>query len=125
MTLVGMDAVRQNCCCPILSRSLAIRSPELCCGALCFAGGASCRILASSSPGSLAAVQLSCMFPPPTAGPFPLDGRFDLNPAVFCWYPELFMSDEEAGFGCGEGEKSGIKHFVHQLMPHPVVPATR
>lgn len=33
------------------------------------------------------------------------------------------MVDEEAGFDCGEGEKSGFKHFVHQLMPRPTVPA--
>lgn len=33
------------------------------------------------------------------------------------------MLDEEAGFACGEGEKIGFMHFVHQLMPCPTVPA--
>lgn len=54
------------------------------------------------------------MFPPPTAGPFPLDEGFYLSPTLFSG---LFMLGEETGFGCGEGKKSDFKHFVYQLRP--------
>lgn len=67
-------------------------------------------------------VQLSWTFPPPSVRQFPLDGGFGLNHTPY-WYLELFMLDEEAGFACGEGEKIGFMHFVHQLTPHPTVPA--
>lgn len=62
-----------------------------------FAGGASCHIIASPAPGSLPAARLSWMFPPPTAGLFPLDEGFCLSPALFsdstlsflCWVRKL------------------------------------
>lgn len=65
-----------------------------------FARGASCHIIASLAPGSLPAARLSWMFPPPTAGPFPLDEGFYLNPVLFsddivsflCWVRKLDLA---------------------------------
>lgn len=31
------------------------------------------------------------------------------------------MLSEETGFGCGEGKKSGFKHFVYQVGPQLMV----